>query len=231
MDVLVIDIGGSHVKLYSHGDEPERFDSGPGMRPQELVDRAKEVLGDWHFDVISIGYPGQVGHDGPAAEPGNLGGGWVGFDFEKAFGKSTRIVNDAAMQALGAYDNGRMLFLGLGTGVGSTLIADHVIVPLELGCMPYRNKQLWEHLGKDGLEESGERDWLQKVNEMTEALRCAFAADEVVLGGGNAERIATLPPHTRRGGNHDAFVGGVRLWEEAVEHHDRPPSHVWRVVR
>jgi len=231
MDVLVVDIGGTHVKLYSHGDEPSRFDSGPGFKPDDLVARAQEHLDGWHYDVVSIGYPGRVGHKGPVAEPGNLGGGWVDFDFEKAFGAPTRIVNDAALQALGAYKAARMLFLGFGTGLGSALVADHVIVPLELGCIPYRDKTLFEYVGRQGLDEYGEEAWLETVNDVVRALREAFAADECVLGGGNVERIEQLPPQTRRGGNDDAFTGGVRLWEEEVEHHDRPPSSVWRVVR
>lgn len=231
MDVLVIDIGGSHVKLYSHGDAPAKFDSAPDFTPRRLVDEARRHAAGWDYDCVSIGYPGRVGHRGPVAEPGNLGDGWVGFDFAKALGKPVRIVNDAALQALGAYDGGRMLFLGLGTGLGSTLIADHAVVPLELGCLPYGDERMWERVGKQGLEKYGQAVWAESVCHIVGQLREAFAADDVVLGGGNVERLGTLPPHARKGGNDDAFVGGTRLWEEEVEHHDRPPSGVWRVVQ
>lgn len=231
MDILVIDIGGSHIKLYSHGDEPEKFDSDKNFTPARLVEEAKRVTKDWDYDAVSIGYPGRVGHDGPVAEPGNLGDGWIGFDFDKAFGKPVRVVNDAALQALGAYDGGRMLFLGLGTGLGSALIADHSVIALELGGLPYCGEMMWQRVGKAGLEKYGPHVWAQSVHEIVDHLRNAFAADYVVLGGGNVERLDHLPPHTRRGGNDDAFTGGTRLWEEEVEHHDQPPSGVWRVVR
>lgn len=231
MDVLVIDIGGSHIKLYSHGDEPAKFDSHPGLTPGELARRAREAIKDWHYDVVTIGYPGRVGTKGIIKEPGNLGGGWVGFDFEKAFGAPVRLVNDAALQALGAYDGHRMLFLGLGTGLGSALIVDHTIVPLELGCLPYCGESMFERVGKKGLAKYGEETWIKSVHEIVGTLREAFSADYVVLGGGNVERLKELPPNTRRGGNNDAFKGGIRLWEEQVEHHDRPASGVWRVAR
>lgn len=230
-DVLVIDIGGSFIKLYSDGDTPEKFESSRDLTPKQLVSRAKEVTKDWEYDAVSIGYPGRVDHNGPTAEPGNLGDGWVGFDFEKAFGHRVRIVNDAALQALGAYDGGRMLFLGLGTGLGSAMIADHVIVPMELGCLPFRDTTMAGFLGKAGLEKYGEAAWAAAVEEITGELRCAFSADYIVLGGGNVERLTKLPPHCRKGGNNDAYAGGNRLWEEEVEHHDRPASAVWRVVR
>jgi polyphosphate glucokinase len=232
--VLVIDIGGSHVKLLATGVEPEdarSFDSGKHLTPDELVARSKALVSDWDYDVVSIGYPGRVGPDGPIAEPGNLSDGWVGFDYPKAFEHPVRVVNDAAMQALGGYEGGRMLFLGLGTGVGSALIANHVIVPLELGSLRLRgDDDLFNRIGKKGLERDGEKAWAEAVLDTAQHLRDAFLADYVILGGGNVERIEELPKHIRRGGNEDAFTGGFRLWEEDVEPHDRPHSPVWRVV-
>jgi polyphosphate glucokinase len=233
VDVLVIDIGGSHVKLrVSSTKEKRRFDSGPQLTPQALVDGVHDAAGDWHYNVISIGYPGAVHARGPRAEPRKLADGWVGFNFSEAFGKPVRIVNDAVMQALGAYDDGRMLFLGLGTGLGSALITEHVVVPLELGDLPYGDgATMADHLGRSGLEAHGRDAWVKDVGEATIVLRDALAADYVVLGGGNADQVEPLPPGARRGGNEDAFTGGVRLWEEMVEPHDPRPPRVWRVVR
>jgi polyphosphate glucokinase len=232
--VLVIDIGGSHVKLLVSGVDPEEarsFDSSKELTPDELVARTQALVSDWDYDVVSIGYPGRVGPDGPIAEPGNLGDGWVGFDYPKAFDHPVRIVNDAAMQALGAHEGGRMLFLGLGTGVGSALVANHVILPLELGSLRLRgDEDLFNRIGKKGLESAGEKAWAEAVVDTAQHLRDAFLADYVVLGGGNIERIGELPKHIRRGGNEDAFTGGFRLWEEDVEPHDRPHSPIWRVV-
>jgi polyphosphate glucokinase len=230
--VLVIDIGGSSVKALATGRTARvRFASGPHLTPAELVRQVQHHAADWEYDVISIGYPGATGPDGPLAEPGNLGTGWVGYDFRKAFGRPVRMVNDAAMQALGGYEGGRMLFLGLGTGLGSTLVADRVIVPLELGMLPYtRRETLGERLGKAGLARLGLQAWTEAVNRATATLRSAFAADYVVLGGGNASKVEVLPNHTRRGGNADAFRGGFRLWEERVEPHDEPSPASWRVV-
>ena len=233
MDVLVIDVGGSHVKLLvSDVTEPRRFDSGPGLTPDTLVARVREATSDWHYDVISLGIPAVVDTRGARKEPGNLGDGWIGFAFEDAFGKPVRIVNDAVMQALGGYDGGRMLFLGLGTGVGSAFVSEHVVFPLELGGLPYGEHQiLFDRLGRKGLETYGEEAWQATLVEVVGGLREAFSADYVVLGGGNAERVQTLPPCTRRGGNEDAFKGGFMLWEEMVEPHDQQPARVWRVVR
>jgi polyphosphate glucokinase len=233
MDVLVVDVGGSHVKmLASAAPEPRTFDSGKELTPTRLVSEVRERTADWNYDVISLGYPGAVDAHGPSAEPGNLGGGWVRFDFSKAFGKRVRVINDAAMQALGGYDGGRMLFIGLGTGVGSALVTEHVIVPLELGCLPYGNDDsLFDRLGSAGLEASGEDAWARAVRRVITTLREAFAADYILLGGGNAHRLHPLPEAARRGGNEDAFTGGFRLWEEVVEPHDRRSERVWRVVR
>ena len=233
MKVLVVDIGGSHVKTLATGQrEPRNFDSSPDLRPDEMVRRVADLVRDWAYDVVALGVPAPVGPNGVATEPGNLGEGWVGFDFEKAFGVPVRTVNDAAMQALGAYDGGRMLFLGLGTGLGSTLVSERVVVPLELGCLRFSSHEtMAERLGKAGLEWHGEQVWRESVSEAVALLRQAVGADYVALGGGNAERVHPLPEGARRGGNEDAFTGGFRLWEELVEPQDRPPRSVWRVVR
>lgn len=233
MDVLVIDIGGSHVKMRTSGaPQVRKFRSDPALTPEAVVARVQELTSDWQFDVISLGYPGLVASRAPEAEPGNLGDGWVGFDFSKAFGKPVRLVNDAVMQALGAYDGGRMLFLGLGTGLGSALVTEQVVVPLELGNLPFGSEvTMAECLGRQGLEQNGEAQWRDDLHRATTALFHAFAADYVVLGGGNADRVDPLPEHTRRGGNEDAFTGGFRLWEEVVEPHDRTAGRAWRVVR
>lgn len=233
MEVLVIDIGGSRVKMRvkSRADS-RRFTSDPGLTPEALVERVQAATQDWKYDVISLGFPGAVGSATPSAEPGNLGDGWIGFDFERAFGKRVRLVNDAVMQALGAYDDDRMLFLGLGTGLGSALITEHVIVPLELGDLPFGNGEtMAQRLGGRGLRESGVKVWIQDVHRATYVLRSAFAADYIVLGGGNAGQVDPMPEGVRRGSNDDAFTGGFRLWEEMVEPHDREPQRVWRVLR
>ena len=232
MDVLVIDVGGSNVKLRVSGEpDPRSFESGE-LTPEELVARVRSATADWHFDVISLGYPGLVNDGLPAAEPGNLGPGWVGFDFKQAFRKPVRLVNDAVLQALGAYEGGRMLFLGLGTGLGSALVTEHVVVPLELGNLASgKDGTLAQRVGRKGLENSGIETWIEDVYEMVTVLRSALVAEYVVLGGGNAELVEPLPKLTRRGGNEDAFTGGYRLWEEVVEPHDREPHRVWRVVR
>ena len=233
MDVLVIDIGGSHVKLMAtRASASRRFDSNPTLTPDELVRRVLEMARDWDWDVVALGYPGAVDAKGTAAEPGNLGNGWVRFDFARSFGTPVRIINDAVMQALGGYDGGRMLFLGLGTGLGSALVTEHVVEPLELGQLLYGDgTTIGEHLGREGRDRQGQAAWLQAVRATTRVLKAAFAADYIVLGGGNAEHVDPLPDGTRRGGNDDAFRGGFRLWEEVVEPHDRHPPPVWRVVR
>jgi polyphosphate glucokinase len=233
MDVLVIDVGGSQVKMLATGaSEPRRFDSGEDLTPEQLVERVIESSREWSYDVVSLGYPGAVDEDGPTAEPGNLGHGWVGFDFDAAFGKPVRVVNDAVMQALGGYEGGRMLFLGLGTGLGSALVTEHVVVPLELGSLPFgQNETMVDFAGSEARATRGQTAWSKSIAEITGVLREAFSADYIVLGGGNAQHVDPLPAHTRRGGNDDAFTGGFRLWEETVEPHDRRPPRVWRVVR
>jgi polyphosphate glucokinase len=232
MDVLVIDVGGSHVKMLAGtADAPRHFDSHADLGPDEMVRQVRAHTRGWRYDVITIGYPGAVGNQGPRFEPGNLGQGWVGFDFAAAFGVPVRVVNDAVMQAIGAYDGGRMLFLGLGTGLGSALVTDRVAVAFDLGNLPTRHDEsLGERIGQEGLERHGQPEWEREVAYHVDLLRHAFVADYVVLGGGNASLVTELPPDTRRGGNDDAFAGGFRVWEEVVEPHDRPSPSAWRVL-
>lgn len=195
------------------------------------MSQVRVLTNGWHYDAVSIGYPGRMAGEEAVAEPGNLGTGWVGFDFAEAFGRPVRMVNDAVLQAIGAYHGERMLFVGLGTGVGSALVTEHVAVPLELGDLPDGpGRTLFDSLGREGLERLGEERWQQIVLSVVPSLRRAFLADYVVLGGGNASRLATLPEATTCGGNDDAVEGGLRLWEQLVEPHDRAPAAVWRVV-
>jgi len=212
--ILAIDIGGTKVKILATGQtEARKALTGKEFTPARLVEVVRELAHGWDYEAISIGFPGQVGGHGPRSEPGNLGPGWVGFDFAAAFGKPVKMVNDAAMQALGSYEGGRMLFLGLGTGLGSALIFGHVIVPLELGQLIYdRDRTLGQVLGRQGLEALGKNPWRKAVNEVVTALMRAFLADYVVVGGGNARRVKELPPGVRLGHNLTAFRGGFRLW-------------------
>lgn len=214
MRVLVIDIGGTNIKLLSSGEtEPRRIPSGKRMTPSLMVESIREVAADWKCDVVSIGYPGAVGHHGPRSEPGNLGPGWVGFDYAAAFECPVRIINDAAMQALGSYEGGRMVFLGLGTGLGSTMIADNVIVPLELGKALYdEDRCLGELLGHRGLKSLGKSNWRRLLENVLEAFTNAFMVDYIVLGGGNAKHVKNPPAGVRMGHNLTAFRGGLRLW-------------------
>src|SRR5207248_1961647 len=204
--VLAVDVGGTNVKVLATGsDEVVKIPSGPEMTAQRMVDQVRAAAKDWDYDVVSIGYPGPVIRGKPAAEPHNLAPGWVGFDFAAAFGKPVKVINDAAMQALGSYDGGRMLFLGLGTGLGSALIVDDVVVPLELGELRYsRNETLEERLGKAGRHKHGQEKWERTVHVAVAFLREAFVADYVVLGGGNAHNIRHLPEGTKRGDNRNA---------------------------
>lgn len=213
-NVLTVDIGGSSVKVLASGQtEPRKHRSGKNLTPVRMVEIVKELAEGWDYDAISIGYPGLVGTHGPSSEPGNLGSGWVGFDFAAAFGKPTKMTNDAAMQALGSYEGGRMLFLGLGTGLGSALITGHMIIPLELGRMIFdRENSLADVLGRQGLNRLGKTKWRKAVTRVVTALMHAFVADYVVIGGGNAKNVQNLPPGTRLGHNLTAFRGGFRLW-------------------
>ncbi|OAI57839.1 ROK family protein [Planctomyces sp. SCGC AG-212-M04] len=212
--MLVIDVGGSKVKLLVSGQtEPRKKLSGAKMTPGRLIEAVQELTQDWKYDAISIGYPGLVGANGPRSEPGNLGPGWVGFDYAAALGKPVRIINDAAMQALGSYEGGRMLFLGLGTGLGSALIVRNVLITLELGCLPFAEGQvLKDVLGKKGLERLGKKHWRAIIADVVPKLMSAFVADDVVIGGGNAKEVKELPPGARLGHNLTAFRGGFRLW-------------------
>jgi len=214
--VLVIDVGGTHVKILASGKRAHReFESGPKLTPRAMVKGVKELAADWKYDAVSIGYPGPVRKGRPAREPWNLGRGWLRFDFRRAFGVPVRIVNDAAMQALGSYRGGRMLFLGLGTGLGSALVVDGVLAPLELAHLAYRHGNSYEHyLGAQGLRQRGPRRWRESVRDVVAQFVQAFQVDYVVLGGGNAKRLPALPPHARRGHNELAFRGGFELWKE-----------------
>jgi polyphosphate glucokinase len=233
VNVLVVDIGGSGVKVAASSTGARcRFRSGSHMTPELLMRRVQEIGREWPYDAVAMGYPGVVSDNRPVREPGNLADGWVHFDFARAFGKPVRIVNDAVLQALGAYGGGRMLFLGLGTGVGSALVSEHVVIPLELGSLQHApGGTVADRLGQAARKRDGHARWQEAVMEIVPMLREAFLADYVLLGGGNARRVAPMPPHTRRGGNRDAFVGGCRLWEETVEPHDRASAPAWRIVR
>jgi polyphosphate glucokinase len=215
--VLVLDIGGTGVKMLVTGArQRRRIESGPTMTPRRMVREVLAACSDWRFDAVSIGYPGPVRRGRPVTDPPNLGPGWRRFDFEKAFGRPVRIVNDAAMQALGSYDGGTMLFLGLGTGLGSAMVVDGTLVPLELAHLPYRRgKSFEEYVGVAALERFGRKRWRRVVAEVVRVLSAAFLPDYVVLGGGNARRMKTLPPGARLGDNANAFKGGFALWQRS----------------
>jgi polyphosphate glucokinase len=217
MKILVIDIGGTNIKVLATGHRiPRKIPSGPKMTPKKMTKMVQEAVADWEYDAVSIGYPGPVKNGKPLAEPWNLGRGWVAFDFARAFGCPVRLVNDAVMQALGGYKGGRMLFLGLGTGLGSTLITDGVIVPMELAHLPYKNGRTFEeYVGRQGLERFGRKRWRRHVEDVIERFRAAFVTDDIVLGGGNAKLITELPEGVRSGRNRLAFIGGHRLWSKS----------------
>jgi polyphosphate glucokinase len=216
MKVLVVDVGGTHVKVLASGQsEPRKFDSGPDLVPKSMVREVKKITGDWDYDVVSVGYPGPVLHNRPVAEPHNLGCGWVGFNFESAFGHPMKLINDAAMQALGSYKGGKMLFLGLGTGLGSTMIVDGVVEPMELGHLPYKKSTYEDYVGERGLERRGKDKWRRYVEDVVARLIAALQPDDVVLGGGNVKQLKKLPAGCRAGDNANAFIGGFRLWEGA----------------
>ena len=215
--VLAIDVGGSHVKMrVSNRREERQFESGPHLTARRMVAEVHKMTGDWTYDAVSIGYPGIVIHGKIVTEPHNLGGGWVGFDFPAAFGRPTRVINDAAMQAIGSYQGGRMLFLGFGTGLGSAMIVDGVVESMELAHMNYkRGKTYEEYAGERGRRRLGPKKWRRAVKDIVEKLRAAMEADYVILGGGNARRLKKLPKGARPGNNEFAFIGGFRLWQAA----------------
>ena len=214
--VLGVDVGGSHVKLLISEGEPERrrFESGDDLGPEEMVKKSVELAEGWAYDVVSVGIPAPVREDRVVTEPVNLGRGWVGFDLQQAFGKPTKVINDAAMQALGSYEGGTMLFLGLGTGLGSALVIGGVVQPMELAHLPFRKETFEDYVGERGRERLGKKRWRRYVADVVERLRAALEPDEVVIGGGNAVRLKRLPEGARLGNNRNAFTGGFRLWDE-----------------
>ena len=215
MQILAVDVGGSHVKILATGEKtPRKFVSGPNMTAEQMVSGVREAADGWNFDAVSIGYPGPVLRGKPVSEPHNLGPGWVGFDFEAAFGCPVKLVNDAAMQALGSYQGGKMLFLGLGTGLGSAMIVDGILEPMELGHLPYKKRTYEDYVGNSGLIRSGKKKWRHDVEDVVERLVAALQPDDIVIGGGNVRKLKKLPPGCRPGENANAFRGGFRLWEE-----------------
>ncbi len=218
MNILVVDVGGSHVKVLATGQTAaRRMNSGRELNAAAMAEGVKKLTADWSFDVISLGYPGQVVHNRPAHDPANLGRGWTGFDYAAAFGRPIRIINDAAMQALGSYQGGRMLFIGVGTGLGSAMIVDGQLEPMELGHLPYKKKMTYEDfVGERGLVRLGKKAWREEVLSIVSAFRNALEPDYIVLGGGNAKLMKQLPPDVRLGSNQNAFIGGFRLWEDTA---------------
>jgi polyphosphate glucokinase len=216
VNVLVIDVGGNHVKILATGQKQSReFPSGPTLTAKQMVAGVKKLAGDWKYDAVSIGYPGPVIRNRLLAEPHNLGRGWMGYDFKAAFKRPVKVVNDAAMQALGSYRRGKMLFLGLGTGLGSTLIADGIVEPMELGHLPYKKGTYEDYVGMRGLQKRGKKKWRRNVADVVTRLVTALEPDDVVIGGGNVKKLKQLPKGCRMGDNANAFRGGFRLWEKA----------------
>ena len=216
MKILVIDVGGTHVKIRASGQRtPVEIPSGPEMTPKKMAAEVRKATTGWKYDAISIGYPGPVVHGHPVSDPHNLGPGWVGFDFRKTFGRPVKVINDAAMQALGSYQGGRMLFLGFGTGLGSALIVDGIVEPMELAHLPYKKGRTYEDfVGLAGLKRLGKKKWRHHVEDVVSQLKTALQAEYVVIGGGNAKLLKKLPPGAKLGGNAHAFRGGERLWRK-----------------
>lgn len=216
MKVLVIDVGGTHVKAMATGHKGEiKINSGPKMTAAQMARAVREATASWEYSAVSIGYPGPVVHGRPLAEPHNLGAGWVKFNFERAFGRRVKLVNDAVMQALGSYEGGRMLFLGLGTGLGSAMIVEGIAEPMELAHLPYKKGRTYEdYVGERALERLGKKKWRREVSDVVERLKAALEPDYVVLGGGNARLLKNLPRGCRLGDNQNAFRGGFRLWQD-----------------
>jgi polyphosphate glucokinase len=223
MNILVVDVGGNNVKILAAGQkEVRKFPSGLKLTARQMVLQVKKLAGDWKYDAVSIGYPGPVLRNRPVAEPRNLGRGWVGFDFEAAFKRPVKVMNDAAMQALGSYRTGKMLFLGLGTGLGSTLIVDGIVVPMELGHLPYKKGTYEHYVGVRRLQQRGKKKWRKHVGDVVERLVAVLQPDDVVLGGGNVKQLKELPPGCRVGDNANAFEGGFRMWDDAPRAATRP---------
>ena len=215
MNVLVIDVGGTHVKILATGQKEKReFPSGPRLTPTRMVAGIKKLARDWKYDAVSIGYPGLVVRNRPLVEPHNLGRGWVGFDFKASFKRRVKVVNDAAMQALGSYKHGKMLFLGLGTGLGSAIIVDGIIEPMELAHLPYKKGTYEDYVGARSLEKRGKKKWRRHVADVVQHLVAAPQPDDVVIGGGNVKKLKKLPNGCRMGNNANAFRGGFRLWQK-----------------
>ena len=220
MHVLVVDVGDTHVKILVTGQKaPREFPSGPALTAVQMVDGVKAVGAEWAYDAVSIGYPGPVLHGRPVAEPRHLGPGRVGFDYQAAFARQVKVVNDAAMQALGSYRGGKLLFLGLGTGLGSTMIVDGIVEPMELGHLPYRDGTFEQYVGLPGLQAHGLAQWRRDVEDVVARLIAALEPEDVVLGGGNVHQLETLPPGCRAGDNSNAFVGGELLWKRPLVKH------------
>ena len=223
MNILVVDVGGSNVKIFTSAErERRKFPSGPELTAANMVEEVKSLASDWDYDRVSIGYPGKVRRNRIVAEPVNLGRGWLDFDFATAFDCPVKLLNDAAMQALGGYRGGNMLFLGLGTGLGSTMIIDGTILAMELGHLPYRNKTFEEYVGSAALKRLGLEKWRHNVLDVIERLRDAFEPDEILLGGGKVKKLDEMPPGCRRGQNADAFSGGLRLWSTESDADEQP---------
>jgi polyphosphate glucokinase len=216
--VLVVDVGGMHVKILATGRRtPRRFASGPELTARQMVSGVLKAAAGWEYDALSIGYPGPVLRGRPVSEPHNLAPGWVGFDFQAAFGRPVKLINDAAMQALGSYRGGKMLFLGLGTGLGSAMIVEGIVEPMELGHLPYEKGTYEDYVGIRGLKRAGQRRWRRYVEDVVDRLVAALEPDDVVIGGGNVHRLEELPPRCRAGKDESAFCGGFRMWEAVSE--------------
>lgn len=227
MKILVIDVGGTHVKVFVTGAGARRdFESGLELTAAQMVEQVKAITKDWKYDAVSIGFPGPVVHNHPFSEPHNLGKGWVGFNFQRAFGRPVKIINDAAMQALGSYRKGKMLFLGLGTGLGSALVVNGVVEPMELAHLPYKKGTYEDYAGVKALKKRGKKKWRRDVAQIIEQMMAALEPDEIVIGGGNAKKLKEMPPHCRAGDNANAFLGGFRLWkqEDSVPRPSRPQA-------
>lgn len=218
MNVLTIDIGGNSVKILASGwNEPRSFHSGPDLTAENMVQQVKSLAGDWKYEAVSIGYPGPTHANRPIEEPHNLGPGWVNFDYEAAVGCPFKLINDAAMQALGSYNGGKMLFLGLGTGLGSAIVVNGVAVQMELAHLPYKKATFEDYVGQRGLDLLGKTKWRKKVAKVIRVLSAAFRPDDIVIGGGNVKHLEELEPGCRAGNNANAFLGGFRLWESEAD--------------